>query len=240
MYSQSETIRQSELLQRLVLDRETAESIGKVEQLWLDTQSHRLLGLTAKAGFLGRKRHRFSWSQVENIGKDGVLVTPSGSDSEPEFPEAIASLSGHELWTDNGDKIGYLVDYIFQPKSGTVVGYLFRYQDGEETYFLEPVALSSIGKKRAIVLDKSVKTARRYEPDTSENLEAKPQQTSRKQSDRSQGTVSKVKGFFQEDLAKTEDDLRSIGHKLGLTQRGDRDESSPASDTSQDSTRERR
>ncbi|NER32199.1 MAG: hypothetical protein F6J89_32510, partial [Symploca sp. SIO1C4] len=64
MSKQLEALKQSELLNRLVLDRQTAEEIGRVAQLLLDPQAHRVVGLTCKSGFLGSKKKSFTWAKV--------------------------------------------------------------------------------------------------------------------------------------------------------------------------------
>ncbi len=51
MTTQPESIKQSELLNQLVLNRDTMEELGRIEVLWMYAPSHRVLGFIAKSGF---------------------------------------------------------------------------------------------------------------------------------------------------------------------------------------------
>ena len=61
MNTEPKIVRQSELLNRLVLERSTAEEVGRVEQVWLNPQSHKVEGFTCKSGFLGSKKQVLTW-----------------------------------------------------------------------------------------------------------------------------------------------------------------------------------
>ena len=199
MDTQSEIIRHSELLNRLVLDRNTTETLGNLEHLWLDPHANQIMGITCKSGLLGRNKQKFAWSQIETIGKDSILVNPSPEEMTTETPENTNLLIGNELWTDAGNKIGQLVDYLFNFKTGAIVKYLFVSNgwrgvlDG--VYILEPIAISSVGSKRIIVLDAAVKNAQQY----SEGLGQK---------------IEQAKDFIKEDYQKTKKELEAaVGQK---------------------------
>ncbi len=166
MNTQPELVKQSEVLNRLVLDRSTAEEVGRVEQLWLNPQSHQIVGLTCKSGFLGANKRSFTWAQIETIGKDSILVNNSPEETDPEKPESAISLIGHEVWTDAGNKVGKIVDYLFVPQTGAVVNYLFVSSgwrgvlDG--IYLLPSAAIASAGSKRVIVADAIVQDTQQY------------------------------------------------------------------------------
>ncbi|NEO23295.1 PRC-barrel domain-containing protein [Moorena sp. SIO4A5] len=166
LFLQAKPIKQSQLLNRLVLERQTTEEIGHVDQLLLDYQAHRVVALRCKSGLLGTKKRYFAWGQIESIGTDSILVNTSKHHKTQENTESWDSLIGHEVWTDAGNKIGKLVDYLLKPKSGTVVNYLFSdvgwhgVMDG--MYLLPPVAISSIGSKRVIVLDAVAQNSKQY------------------------------------------------------------------------------
>ena len=195
MDTQQETVQQSEVLNRLVLDRRTAEEVGRVDQLWLDPQSHQVVGLTCKSGFLGSKKQLFTWAQIEAIGTDSILVNNSPEEVESEKPESAVSLMGHEVWTDAGNKAGKIVDYLFVPQTGAVVNYLFASNgwrgvlDG--LYLLPSTAIASIGSKRVIVPDAIGQVPQQY----TEGLNQK---------------ASKAADFFKEDLKKTQTDLEAL------------------------------
>ena len=166
MNTQPESVKQTEVLNRLVLDRRTAEEVGRVEQLWLNPQSHHVVGLTCKSGFLGNKKRSFTWAQIEAIGNDSIVVNFNPEELDQEKPEGAVSLMGHELWTDAGNKAGKLVDYLFIPQTGAVVNYLFMSSgwrgvlDG--IYLLPSAAIASVGSKRVIVPDAIAQTPEQY------------------------------------------------------------------------------
>jgi uncharacterized protein YrrD len=195
MNTQPESVRQSEVINRLVLDRRTTEEVGRVEQLWLNPQSHQVVGLTCKSGFLGNKKRSFTWEQIETIGNDSILVNDEPADVEPEKPESAVSLIGHEVWTDAGNKVGKVVDYLFVPQTGAVVNYLFVSNgwrgvlDG--LYLLPSTAIASIGSKRAIVPDAIVQVPQQY----AEGFNQK---------------VSQAADFLREDYQKTQIDWETI------------------------------
>lgn len=165
MNTSLEVVRQTEVLNRLVLDRRTTEEVGRVEQLWLNPQSHQVIGLTCKSGFLGNKKSAFNWMQIETIGADSILVNYDPEEMEPEKPELV-SLIGHEVWTDAGNKAGKIVDYLFIPQTGAVVEYLFMSSgwrgvlDG--IYLLGAATITTVGSKRVIVPDEVVQEPVQY------------------------------------------------------------------------------
>lgn len=165
MDTQLEVVRQSDVLNRLVLDRRTTEEVGRVGQLWVNPQSHQVIDLTCKSGFLGNKKSSFSWRQIETIGADSILVNDDSETMEPEKPE-LFSLIGHEVWTDAGNKAGKIVDFLFLPQTGDVVEYLFMSSgwrgvlDG--IYLLAPLTIASVGSKRVIVPDEVVQMPLQY------------------------------------------------------------------------------
>ncbi|MGD2182213.1 PRC-barrel domain-containing protein [Lusitaniella coriacea] len=192
MTTQLETpIRGGDLLNRLILDFNTTEEIGRVKQLWLDLATHQAIGLTCKSGFLGRHQRSFTWEQIETIGTDSILVkTEEGVD--PEKPESWESVIGHEVWTDAGNKAGILSDYTLDPKTGTVIDYLFvsngwrGITDG--TYQFPRSAIIRMGSKRVIATDAIVQNAKQY----AEGLGQK---------------IVQAKELLKEDYAKTQQDL---------------------------------
>lgn len=196
MSKQSEALKQSELLNRLVLDRQTTEEVGRVAQLLLDPQAHQVVGLICKSGFLGGKKKSFSWAQVEAIGDDSIVLNPNQSETATEKLEPPDSPIDHEVWTDAGNKVGKILDYLLEPKTGSVLNYLFSssswrgFIDG--IYLLPPVAISSIGKKRIIVIDAVIQKSQLY----TEGLNQKK---------------NRAVEYLENDYKRTVGDLESVG-----------------------------
>jgi uncharacterized protein YrrD len=186
-------IQHSDLMNRLVLDRSTAEDLGRVDQVWLSGKTHQVTGLSCKSGLLGRKRAAFAWGQVETIGEESVLVTYVPG-TEVQRPEDVELLIGHELWTDGGNRAGTVVDYRFDARTGAVVDYLFVSNgwrgrlDG--VYRFAPQAVISVGRKRLIVQAAAVE---------------EPEQVSAGLADR----VTQVTEFLKDDYARTKEDMKA-------------------------------
>ncbi|MBE9041119.1 photosystem reaction center subunit H, partial [Oscillatoriales cyanobacterium LEGE 11467] len=93
--------------------------------------------------------------------------------------------------------VGKLADFLLQPQTGAVVGYLYSSSgwrgilDG--VYLLQPIALSSVGSKRIIVLEAAVRS---------------PQQYAKGWSDR----LDRVTEFLKEDYERTKQDLEAVKH----------------------------
>lgn len=207
----SQTLKRSELINRLVLDRRSAEEIGRVEQIWLDPQLHRAISLTCKQGFLGKTKQTFSWSQVETIGSDSMMVNSDTDVETSATPSQGVSAIGHEVWTDSGNKVGKLVDYLLEPLSGAVVYYLFSSSGWrgilEGIYVFSPTSVASIGSKRMIVADAAVQEPELF----AEGLNKK---------------ITQAAEILKEDYQKTQRDL-------GVMRRNAQDMAEQAKDRAQ-------
>jgi uncharacterized protein YrrD/uncharacterized protein YjbJ (UPF0337 family) len=192
---EQQIVERTKLLNRLVLDRATAEEVGRVEALWLDSKANQVVGLTCKSGFLGRQKHFFTWGEIQTIGADSLMVSLDENRVEPDSPQPSDTLVGQEVWTDAGNKVGQLVDYLFATQTGIVVGYLFKSSGWRgivgDTYLLSPEDIVSMGSKRVIVSDSAVQTPQEYTEGMSKKL-------------------NKVGELFQEDYDKTLVDLRGL------------------------------
>lgn len=195
MNTQPKIVRQSELLNRLVIDRNTAEEVGRVEQLRLNSQLHQVESFICKSGLLGSKKQIFAWEQIITIGGDSIMVNNILEVAQAERPSQAISLIGHEVWTDAGNKAGKIVDYLFNSQTGAVVNYLFVSSGWrgvlEGVYLLPVEAIASVGSKRLIVADAVVQALQQYV----EGLNQK---------------VSQAAEFLKEDYKKTQEDLENI------------------------------
>ena len=160
-------IQYSQLLNQLVIDYDTTEEVGQVEQLLVDVKTHQVEGIVCKSGFLGRHKRAFGWVQIETIGQDSILVKLLGS-PESDKLETAQVMVGHEVWTDAGDRIGHLVDYCIHPQTGAVLAYLFAAEGlrgiAEGVYRLSPDAIISAGRKRIMAEKTALETAEQFAP----------------------------------------------------------------------------
>jgi uncharacterized protein YrrD len=196
--------RQSDFIGRLVLDRQTAEALGRVAELWLDPKTHQIIGLSCKAGLLGAQRHRFTWSQIESIGEDSIMVSAlEGVNAEK--PESAISSITQDVWTASGSQIGGLIDYRFDPETGDVIDYVFVLNGwrgiADSGYCLPPGAVVSMNPKRIIVAEAATQNPERF-------------------TGRLDQGIASIKDFLKADYARTQQDVQAIANHLqGLTQK---------------------
>lgn len=150
----SEPIKQSELLGKLVINRLTAEEVGRVDQIWVDCKRQQVMGMTYRPGLISLKRPLFSWTQLETVGVDSIVITlPIGAVQEKP-PDGAVTLIGHELWTDDGSKAGVIGDYYLDPETGSVVDYLVIRDEWQGMtsgiYRLGPADVLTIGQHRML------------------------------------------------------------------------------------------
>ncbi|HEY9762281.1 MAG TPA: PRC-barrel domain-containing protein [Trichocoleus sp.] len=154
-----DTLRQGELLNRLVINIDTAEEVGRVSEVLVDTKTHQVEGIVCKTGLLNRERQTFSWVQIESIGKDSVVIKPV-TDHAPQRLAEAHPITGQEIWSDAGDRVGRLVDCRFNARTGLILAYGFVTEGlrglTDDAYTLAPNAIISVGRKRMMVQDAAV------------------------------------------------------------------------------------
>ena len=187
-------IRQSDLIGRLVLNQGTAEEMGRIDQLWLDPQAHQIIGFSCKSGILSTKKHHFTWSQIETIGVDSVMVSRLEG-LETARPESAIPGVGQEVWADSGIRIGTMIDYQLHPETGEVIEYLFFLSGWrsitEGTYRLPRQAVISMNSKRMIVMEKAAQNAELFSRGLTQD-------------------IAQITEFIKEDYAQTQQDLQTL------------------------------
>lgn len=160
MTTRTEIVRQSELLNQLVIDRNTMEELGRVELLWMYPQTHRVLGFICKSGFLGSKKLAFKLAQIEARGANGILTHSQPEQTNSGKVRQLVSLLHHEVWSDTGNKIGKITDCLFNLQTGAITQYLFVSTGWAgitgEVYQLPPTKILSFGVQRVLVSEAAV------------------------------------------------------------------------------------
>ncbi|MGK7919535.1 MAG: PRC-barrel domain-containing protein [Trichodesmium sp.] len=204
MNTVSEIVKNSQLLNRLVLDRQTVESQGRIEELCLDAQSHQIIGFICKSGIFSKQKKYFAWQQIETIGTDATLVNGKAAQENFSKDNNIINIIGNEVWTDTGDKVGLIIEYLLNIKTGKIVNYLFKSNGWrgilDNIYLLPPEAVSSAGNKRVIVINSFLENPQCY----TEGISQK---------------IGLVQNFLQADLVRTKEHIniaRSEAKKLAL------------------------
>lgn len=158
MTESTRTVRMGQVAGRLLLDLQTAEEIGHVGEILVDSQQHQVVGFTCRTGMMRRERPRFGWDQVSSVGKDGLILKGEEPMAE-DFTEALP-VSRLEVWSDAGERIGWLADFEFDSSSGAIQRYLFSPEGwrGLEPglYAIAPAKVVSAGRRRMMVRAEAV------------------------------------------------------------------------------------
>ncbi len=145
----------SKLLGRLVLDCKTTEELGRVDQVWINPETHCAIAIRCQAGFLGKNKQTFTWNQITAIGEDSLLVDPTLISSADLMVDKADPGINREVWTDSGNQVGKVIDYRFDPKTGQIDAYLFTSKGWtsliEGVYAIPITTITSMGSKRLIV-----------------------------------------------------------------------------------------
>lgn len=162
-------VRRSELLNLMVMDRGTMQEVGRVEQLWMYPQAHRVLGVICKGGgLISKKRWAYKLPQIESLTQGNIWIEGPGNETSPEQIRQLQTLIDHELWVDGGDRLGVIVDCLFNRKTGQITQYLFvnnrLRQLIDASNPLRPEEILSFGNQRALISPKAVARLRRERP----------------------------------------------------------------------------
>ncbi|HEY9887154.1 MAG TPA: hypothetical protein V6D02_02070 [Candidatus Obscuribacterales bacterium] len=184
------TMRQSQLLNRLVIDIETTEELGRLAQFLVDVDNHQLEGFICKRGLLGLETIPVMWVQVESVGRDSILVRQGGASLSERLDRALV-LDRQVVLADSGDNVGQLADFCVDVTTGAVTQYLFTapgwqgLTDG--LYTFPPGAVVSAGKKRIMVRRAALDAAPQFVP----------------------GVPDRVTELWQKDVSQTRQDVQS-------------------------------
>ncbi|NJL46800.1 MAG: hypothetical protein HC929_03950 [Leptolyngbyaceae cyanobacterium SM2_5_2] len=166
-----QSLLKSSLLNRLAINLDTAEEFGPITEVWVNGRTHQVSGLGCSGGLLGRQNRRFLWAQVASIGRDGVVIR-AGAQSEANLDplQDCLPLAEVEIWSDHGDRIGYLADYYFEPSTGNILQYLFVVDSSgvleSGLYAIPPIAIVSTGRRRMMVETNHLRAATPLEAET--------------------------------------------------------------------------
>lgn len=195
MATQPEVIKQSELLNQLVMDRNTMEELGHVDVVWMHPPVHRVLGFICKSGFLGAKKTAFNLSQLHTLGANSILVSSKPVETDAEKVRQLESLINCEVWSDAGSKIGRITDCLFNLKTGSITQYLFTASGwsaiADGVYLLPPSKILSFGKKRVLVSETAAQNLAVYRAGIKQQL-------------------SKARNFLKEDYTQITQEWQSL------------------------------
>lgn len=205
MTAQPDYVKQSELLDQLVLDRASMEELGRVEVLWSYPKLHRVLGFICKSGFMDRRKTAFNLDQLDRIGTNGVLVNSAPVETDRDRVRQLESLINCEVWTDEGNKIGKIVDYVFDLKTGNIRQYLMAGSGIQgltgKMYALYPSQILSLGSTRVLVSEAIADGLDLYQAGIEQKLEEKLKRANERLTEEKSQAKEGLQSLFQK--AKT-------------------------------------
>jgi uncharacterized protein YrrD len=170
----AESVRYSDLLNQIVLQRSTMAELGRVEVLWEYPQAHRVFGFICKSGAFDRTKTAFNLDQLDTIGDNGLFVNSDPVETDADRVKQIESLIGSEVWTDMGNRLGRINDHIFDIKTGAIKLYLFSpgglKRLAGPVYALYPTQVLGWGNRRVVVSAGIANQLEVYEPGVQDRI----------------------------------------------------------------------
>jgi uncharacterized protein YrrD len=170
----AESIRYSDLLNQIVLQRSTMAELGRVEVLWEYPQAHRVFGFICKSGPFDRTKTAFNLDQLDQIGDNGIFVSSDPVETDADRVKQIESLIGSEVWTDMGNRLGRINDHLFDLKTGAIKLYLFSpgglKRLAGPVYALYPTQVLGWGNRRVVVSAGIANQLEVYEPGVQDRI----------------------------------------------------------------------
>jgi len=96
---------------------------------WMHPPVHRLLGWSSRPSSLKLTRTVWKLNQLKGIGSDFLYVKGESSTTDQTTLDRLPTLLFSDTLNLNGDKIGSLVDFIFEPKTGQIIQYMISRSD---------------------------------------------------------------------------------------------------------------
>ena len=163
-------VRQSELVGKGLMAYETTEEVGVVEHLLVDVKRSHTTAITYKAPGLMSRSQSVSWKNLVSVG-DRIIIHTQPATDEAELA-ASQNMTGLEVWTDGGDRIGTLIDLCVEKETGKVQKYLFElaHEQAEAdepsesvmAYAIEPQMIISAGRKRMMIAEEDAKRSQSH------------------------------------------------------------------------------
>jgi uncharacterized protein YrrD len=109
---------------RKVVSRTTAETLGELRHMVVDTSRRHVAAIVVNKG----KRHAFlvDWEHVSGFGPDAVMVEsedtlrPPTDDQEQAAADGKLELVGKRALSEKGNEHGPIADVEFDPDSGNI------------------------------------------------------------------------------------------------------------------------
>ncbi|HEY1012258.1 MAG TPA: PRC-barrel domain-containing protein, partial [Herpetosiphonaceae bacterium] len=164
----------ADLLKKLIVQIDTGDIVGKVEDLLLDPEQDRLAALITMSGRWMREAALIPWEGIVVCTGDVILVRP-GTEPQPasalpplqQLLERNIHVSGTRVLTASGDKVGTVGEMLIDGE-GRIKGYtISRGFLGAERQFVAAEDVEAIGADALIVRDDAARDTLDDEPPAS-------------------------------------------------------------------------
>jgi uncharacterized protein YrrD len=146
-----------------VITRDTGKNMGKVQDLVLDRQGTRILGILVDEAGWFREAKVVPWESFRVIGLDSVVIDDEASVKKASEVPAMSEvlelgnvLIKARVSTTDGRDLGMIEEFYFDPETGVVKGYELSIGKGHS--FLPTPASFETGKDVAFVDPSVVET----------------------------------------------------------------------------------
>ncbi len=97
--------------------------------IWMHPPVHRLLGWASRPSILNLTRNVWRLDQLKGFVSSELYVKGFPSYSEQATLDRLPTLLDAELLNQNGEKLGTIADFVFDPHSGLILHYLIARTD---------------------------------------------------------------------------------------------------------------
>jgi sporulation protein YlmC with PRC-barrel domain len=115
---------------------------------------------------LGKQKSAFQLGQIDAINSNGILIHGDPEPTEAEKVRRLQSLIDDEIWSNEGNRIGKIIDCLFDARSGKITHYLFASAGWAgmltEVYQLPPAQILSFGQ-RVVVAESELSSFEIYQ-----------------------------------------------------------------------------
>ena len=97
---------------------------GSVFSPWMHPPVHRILGFVSRSSSLRLQREVWRLDQLKGINQQELYVKGPCSLSDEQTLERFPTLMNSNVFNRNGQKLGLIGDFVFEPKKGNIEYYL--------------------------------------------------------------------------------------------------------------------
>ncbi|MBW3042981.1 PRC-barrel domain-containing protein [Prochlorococcus marinus] len=97
---------------------------GPVVAAWMHPPAHRILGWISRPSNLRLEREVWRLNQLKGINQHELYVKGNGSSSDDQTLDRFPTLMKANVFNSNGEKLGLIADFVFEPKKGNIQYYL--------------------------------------------------------------------------------------------------------------------